>query len=82
MSVFLTGTHRTTMFLLFGLPLYFLPTIIAGKREAKGFVVIQAVNILLGLTGVGLLIALASAIFDEPQVATFAAISDHGEFVA
>ena len=57
----------TLPFALVGLALYFLPTIIAAARHAKNLVAILLVNILLGWTGLGWVVALVWSFVDAPS---------------
>jgi hypothetical protein len=57
-------------FTLFFLPLFvlhFLPAIIAGMRHARNFGWILLVNVFLGWTVIGWVIALIWALRDEPR---------------
>ena len=53
-------------FLLLGIGLYFLPAIIAAVRHTHNATGILVLNIFLGWTGVGWLVALLLAIFSAP----------------
>jgi hypothetical protein len=47
--------------------IHFLPAIVAGNRHAKNFVWILLINIFLGWTLIGWIVALVWALSDEPR---------------
>ena len=53
-------------FLLLGIGLYFLPAIIAAARQTHNATAILLLNLFLGWTIVGWLVALLMAIFSAP----------------
>lgn len=58
-------------FLLFGIGLYFLPAIIAMARHTHNSTGILLINIFLGWTFIGWVIALAMAICSTPRYAYY-----------
>jgi len=58
-------------FLLFGIGLYFLPAIIAAARQTHNATGILLLNIFLGWTGIGWLVALVLSIFSAPYYAYY-----------
>jgi hypothetical protein len=53
-------------FLIFGIGLYFLPTIIAAVRHTHNAVGVTLLNVFLGWTGIGWFAALLLAICSAP----------------
>lgn len=58
-------------FLLFGIALYFLPAIIAAARQTHNATGILLINIFLGWTFVGWVVALVMAICSAPYYAYY-----------
>ncbi|MEI7532479.1 MAG: superinfection immunity protein [Betaproteobacteria bacterium] len=56
------------LIVLIFLPIYFLPSIIAKMRGKKNFIAILVLNIFLGGTGVGWVIALVWALIIDKEV--------------
>lgn len=54
-------------FPFFALALYFLPAIIAAARHTHNATGILLLNIFLGWTGIGWLVALLMSIFSDPR---------------
>ena len=55
------------LLLLFGLPIYFVPTIIAAIRQTRNLVAIIVVNLLSGWTFLGWVVSLVWAIVAEKK---------------
>jgi hypothetical protein len=60
------GGFRTASFLLVGLTVYFLPTLLARQRKAQISRAVFAVNLLLGWTFIGWFVAIAMAAGGRP----------------
>jgi hypothetical protein len=58
-------------FLLFGIGLYFLPAIIAAARQTHNTTSILLLNIFLGWTGIGWIVALVMSICSAPYYAYY-----------
>ncbi len=58
-------------FFLFGIGLYFLPAIIAAARQTHNATAILLLNIFLGWTGIGWIVALVLSIFSAPYYAYY-----------
>jgi hypothetical protein len=55
------------LFLTFLLPIYFLPSIIAKMRGKKNFIAILVLNIFLGFTYIGWVIALVWTLIKDKE---------------
>ncbi len=55
------------LLIIAGFVFYFLPTIVAGNRETKGFAGVLIVNLLFGWTILGWIVALVWAFSDSPS---------------
>lgn len=65
MNVFLNPFH--VLILLIGLPLFFTPTLIAGRRQAEHYWWIALANLLAGGTGAGWVVVLIWALNARPR---------------